>query len=102
MEKINFCFAVYDLNSDGYITKDEMFQLLKNCLIKHPQEEDQDESVKDLVEIVLRKLDKDRDGKVSLRDYQLSIGEEPLLLEAFGNCLPTDGARDTFLSTIHV
>lgn len=28
-EKIEFCFAVYDLNSDKYITKDEMFQLLK-------------------------------------------------------------------------
>lgn len=101
-EKINFCFSVYDLNGDGFITKDEMFQLLKNCLIKHPQEEDPDESVKDLVEIVLRKLDKDRDGKVSLRDYQIAVGEEPLLLEAFGNCLPSDGARNTFLSTIYV
>lgn len=28
-EKINFCFAVYDLNNDGFITKEEMFQLLK-------------------------------------------------------------------------
>lgn len=26
---IAYCFAVYDLNSDGYITKDEMFQLLR-------------------------------------------------------------------------
>lgn len=29
MEQINFCFNVYDLNGDGYITKDEMFQLMK-------------------------------------------------------------------------
>lgn len=28
-EKIRFCFTVYDLNGDGYISKDEMFQLLK-------------------------------------------------------------------------
>lgn len=28
-DKINFCFIVYDLNGDGFITKDEMFQLLK-------------------------------------------------------------------------
>lgn len=28
-DKIEFCFRVYDLNVDGYITKDEMFQLFK-------------------------------------------------------------------------
>lgn len=28
-EKIHYCFRVYDLNSDGYISKDEMIQLLK-------------------------------------------------------------------------
>lgn len=31
-EKLQFCFEVYDLNADGFITKEEMFQLLKyNC-----------------------------------------------------------------------
>jgi Ca2+-binding EF-hand superfamily protein len=63
-EKISFCFRVYDLNSDGFITKDEMFTLLKNSLIKNPQDEDPDEGVKDLVEITMRKLDLDKDGKV--------------------------------------
>ena len=28
-EKIEFCFQVYDLNNDGFITKDEIFQLFK-------------------------------------------------------------------------
>lgn len=28
-ERITFCFKVYDLNSDGFITKDEMFTLLR-------------------------------------------------------------------------
>lgn len=28
-EKMLFCFSVYDVNSDGVITKDEMFSLLK-------------------------------------------------------------------------
>lgn len=64
-EKAAFCFRVYDLNADGFITKDEMFTLLKNCLIKQPQDEDPDEGVKDLVEIVLRKFDVDKDGKVN-------------------------------------
>lgn len=65
-EKANYCFRVYDLNMDGFITKDEMFALMKNCLIKQPQDEDPDESVKDLMEIALRKFDVDKDGKVKL------------------------------------
>ena len=28
------CFEVYDLNSDGYITREEMFHMLKHSLIK--------------------------------------------------------------------
>ena len=27
-------FKVFDLNGDGYISREEMFQLLKNCLVK--------------------------------------------------------------------
>lgn len=65
-EKAAFCFRVYDLNGDGFITKDEMFSLLKNCLIKQPQDEDPDEGVKDLVDIALKKIDVDKDGKVGL------------------------------------
>ena len=28
------CFAVYDLNGDGFIQREEMFHMLKTCLIK--------------------------------------------------------------------
>ena len=31
-EKISFCFKVYDLNGDGFISKEEMLTMLKNCL----------------------------------------------------------------------
>ncbi|XP_012219772.1 calaxin [Linepithema humile] len=99
-DKITFCFRVYDLNNDGYITKDEIFQLLKNCLIKQPGEEDPDEGVKDLSELALKKLDVDHDGKISFRDYETAIKEEPLLLEAFGQCLPTEESCASFLTTL--
>ena len=50
------CFAVFDLNGDGFISKEEMFHMLKNSLLKQPSEEDPDEGIKDLVEITLRKM----------------------------------------------
>jgi Ca2+-binding EF-hand superfamily protein len=47
---------VFDLNGDGFISKEEMFHMLKNSLLKQPSEEDPDEGIKDLVEITLKKL----------------------------------------------
>ncbi|CAK9811319.1 clxn [Anthophora quadrimaculata] len=99
-EKIEFCFKVYDLNNDGFITKDEIFQLFKNCLMKQPGEEDPDEAVKDLSELALKKLDVDRNGKISFQDYKVAVLEEPLLLEAFGQCLPTDENCAAILTTL--
>lgn len=49
-------FVVYDLNGDGYISKEEMFPMLKACMIKVSTEEDPDEGVKDLLDLVLKKM----------------------------------------------
>ncbi|NXG61443.1 EFCB1 protein, partial [Hemiprocne comata] len=97
-ERIKYCFQVYDLNGDGYISREEIFQLLKNSLLKPSSEEDPDEGIKDLVDIALKKMasiyslgylsDCDHDGKVSFLDFEKAVRDENLLLEAFGPCLP--------------
>ncbi|XP_064204363.1 calaxin isoform X3 [Anguilla rostrata] len=87
-EKIKYCFDVYDLNGDGHISREEMFHMLKNSLIRQPTEEDPDEGIKDLVEIALKKMDHDHDGRLSFTDFEKAVREEDLLLEAFGTCLP--------------
>ncbi|XP_048806968.1 calaxin [Lagopus muta] len=87
-ERIKYCFKVYDLNGDGYISREEMFQMLKNSLLKQPSEEDPDEGIKDLVDIALKKMDHDHDGKLSFADFEQAVKNENLLLEAFGPCLP--------------
>ncbi|XP_031840432.1 calaxin [Nomia melanderi] len=99
-EKIEFCFKVYDLNNDGFIARDEIFQLFKNCMMKQPGEEDPEEAVRDLSELVLKKLDVDRDGKISFQDYKVAITGEPLLLEAFGQCLATEETCACILATL--
>ncbi|NWI02585.1 EFCB1 protein, partial [Tichodroma muraria] len=93
-EKMKYCFAVYDLNGDGYISREEMFQMLKNSLLIQPADEEPDEGIKDLVEIALKKMastyliDYDHDGKLSFMDFEKAVRDENLLLEAFGPCLP--------------
>ena len=118
--------------------------ILSSCIfLQQPTEEDPDEGVKDLVEIILKKMvmkiisnwkidtviqhlkiedffinlrkklylfieisgrrtetsfsyqlsfffiqDHDHDSRLSYSDFQTAVTEEPLLLEAFGPCLP--------------
>ncbi|KAI6659935.1 Amphicalbin [Oopsacas minuta] len=88
-EKIKYCFYVYDLNNDFYISREEMFHMLKTSMIKQPTEEDPEEGIKDLIELILKKMDLDHDGKLSPGDFEKSVQAEPLLLEAFGPCLPS-------------
>ena len=45
-------------------------------------------------------MDLDKDGIIGLDDFEASVIKEPLLLEAFGKCLPTDSVLDIFLKLI--
>ncbi|XP_076349557.1 calaxin-like isoform X2 [Tachypleus tridentatus] len=96
-EKTDFCFKVYDLTGDRNITREEMFHLLKNTMVRQLAEEDPDEGIKDLVDLTLKKMDYDHDGRLSANDFRRSVQEEPLLLEAFGPCLPDDKYRGSEL-----
>lgn len=72
----------------------------RNSLLKLPNEEDPEDSVRDLVEITLKKLDADRDNKVSFQDFRETVQKENLLLEALGQCLPTEDVREAFLCSL--
>nr|XP_035969207.1 peroxisome biogenesis factor 1 isoform X2 [Halichoerus grypus] len=82
------CFEVYYLNGDGYISREEIFDMLKNSLCQQSSEEETDEGIKELVDITLKKMDYDNDGKISFADFEKAVKEERLLLEVFGPCLP--------------
>lgn len=98
-EKADFVFEIYDLNGDGFIAREEMYTLLKPCLAKMSlsSDDDPEEGVKDLVEMALKKLDKDGDMKVSKEDFRTAVREEPLLLECLGSVFPTDEVARIFL-----
>ncbi|XP_065838118.1 calaxin-like [Oscarella lobularis] len=98
-EKIKFAFTVYDLNGDNYISKEEVFHLLKHCLVKSSTEEDRDESIRELMELAMKKMDGDHDNRLSYSDYLDGVHKEPLLIEAFGPCLPPDDLAQNFLAS---
>ncbi|XP_005388076.1 PREDICTED: EF-hand calcium-binding domain-containing protein 1-like isoform X2 [Chinchilla lanigera] len=82
------CFEVYYLNGDGYISREEIFDMLKNSIHQESHEEDADEGVRELVDLILTKMDYDNDGKVSFTDFERAVRQDQLLLEVFGPCLP--------------
>ena len=50
--------------------------MMKTCLVKQGNtEEDGDEGVKDLIEMTMRKMDQDRDGRVSYSDFWETVQE---------------------------
>ena len=40
--------------------------------------------------MTLKKMDLDKDGIIGFDDFEGTVLKEPLLLEAFGKCLPTE------------
>ena len=100
-ELVRFCFNIYDLNEDGYISKEEMMNMMKDSFILNCEEREEDgDGVRDLVEMTLKKMDHDKDGRISFSDFQLSVSREPLLLEAFGTCLPSSRAGAEFMERV--
>ena len=74
-EQIRYCFEIYDLNSDGYISREEMLTMLKTCMIKtsNADEDGEEDGVKDLVDITMRRMDHDKDGRVSFPDFERTV-----------------------------
>ncbi|XP_058056082.1 calaxin-like [Anopheles bellator] len=99
-ERIRYCYRVYDAQRDGHIRRDYLMVLLRDCV---RQEGGAEEAVRDLVDIIITRLDVDRDGAVSFDDYRQSVLGTPLLLECLGQALPdrsrVEAFAVTFLST---
>ena len=92
-----------------------IFTMMKNSIAKNngDKEDEGDEGVKDLIDMTIRKMDHDHDGKISFSDVSTvlcivmdiiiiitTVDKEPLLMEAFGNCLPSNRAGVEFIARV--
>ena len=76
--------------------------MMKNSIAKNngDKEDEGDEGVKDLIDMTIRKMDHDHDGKISFSDFSTTVDKKPLLMEAFGNCLPSNRAGVEFIARV--
>ena len=77
-----------------------MLNLLKTALFSSGVEEEADEGIKDLIEMTMKKMDDDKDGKVSFKDWSTTVRQEPLMMEAFGPCLPSKRQGALFMQKV--
>ncbi|XP_039763868.1 EF-hand calcium-binding domain-containing protein 1-like [Pararge aegeria] len=98
-ERIIYAFTCYDLLGEGYLRRETMYQLMKKSLAKASRDDDVEEAVKELVDIMLKRMDMDLDGVINFQDFQTAVTKTPPLLELLGYCLPERPAVYAFLST---
>lgn len=99
-EKIKFCYTVYDIQGTGKLGKEIMFTYLKYSILSSSAEIFDEESVRDLLDVIMKKMDVDRDGRISYEDYKTTVMKQPFLLQFMGPCLPERNAANKFLTTL--
>lgn len=99
-EKISFCYSVYDLQGTGKLGKEIMFTHLKYSILSSSADVYDEESVRDLLDVIMKKMDVDRDGRISFDDYRTTVLKQPFLLQFLGPCLPERNAVNKFITTL--
>lgn len=99
-EHIAFCYSIYDSLGTGKISKETAFLFLRNSIYSNVISGGHDEdSVRDLIDIIMQKLDADRDGKISFEDYRSSVIKNPAFMQFLGPCLPERQDVQKFINT---
>lgn len=71
-EKLRWTFSLYDINGDGFITRDEMTDIVTaiyELMGRVPDECPEEEKIRHKVERIFRKMDTNRDGVVTLEEF---------------------------------
>ncbi len=74
-EKERLAFRVYDINGDGFITDNELFEVLKTMAGDNVS----DAQLWDIVRETIATADADGDGKLSFTEFQAVMAEEDVV-----------------------
>ncbi|KAI1289416.1 Frequenin-1 [Halotydeus destructor] len=92
-EKLVWAFKLYDVDNDGYITREEMYnivdaiyQMLGSQASKVAEEDDEDP--KERVDRIFEQLDKNHDNKLTLDEFKEGSKQDPKIVQALSLYAP--------------
>ncbi|XP_054710517.1 neuronal calcium sensor 1-like [Uloborus diversus] len=99
-EKLNWAFSLYDFDSDGYVTRDEMYDIVKAIHRMHGKEGDTAErdAAEQRVDQLFTKLDTDGDGKLSRDEFCKGFKNDTWIIKALLLRSPLAAQSTTSLS----
>ncbi|TPX54681.1 hypothetical protein PhCBS80983_g05845 [Powellomyces hirtus] len=84
-EKLVWSFQLYDINNDGYVTREEMYQIVEAIykmvgnMVKLPEDEDTPEK---RVEKIFTLMDVNEDGKLDMEEFREGSHKDPTIVQA--------------------
>ncbi|KAM9313440.1 A-type potassium channel modulatory protein KCNIP1 isoform 2-T2 [Gastrophryne carolinensis] len=84
-EKLKWTFNLYDINKDGYINKEEMMDIVKaiyDMMGKYTYPILKDDAPKQHMELFFQKMDKNKDGVVTLNEFIESCQEDDNIMRS--------------------
>ncbi|KAF6209382.1 hypothetical protein GE061_015129 [Apolygus lucorum] len=97
-EKIDFVFHVYDSLYLGYIGRETMVKLLVPTLLGGQKHENVETAI-DMADLLMRKFDQDRDGRLTYEEFGNEIRKFPEQLELCGQVFPDRMKIYAFMAT---
>eukprot|EP01013_Petalomonas_cantuscygni_P017737 TRINITY_DN34971_c0_g1_i1.p1 TRINITY_DN34971_c0_g1~~TRINITY_DN34971_c0_g1_i1.p1 ORF type:complete len:214 (-),score=53.66 TRINITY_DN34971_c0_g1_i1:788-1429(-) len=79
-EKLKFCFRMYDLDGDGFITRDELLKIVESCLFQNALVLPKD-VLSRVVEATFSKADADGDGRITEQEFESYVIRNPQVIE---------------------
>ncbi|XP_066129343.1 Kv channel-interacting protein 1 isoform X3 [Saccopteryx bilineata] len=84
-EKLRWTFNLYDINKDGYINKEEMVDIVKaiyDMMGKYTYPVLKEDTPKQHVDVFFQKMDKNKDGIVTLDEFLESCQEDDNIMRS--------------------
>ncbi|KAI8048924.1 uncharacterized protein B0P05DRAFT_564019 [Gilbertella persicaria] len=82
-EKLQLSFKLYDIDRDGYISKDEIENVIFELSRMLSEDDKESEELQTSINCMFEDFDVDCDGKLSFEEYKLSTIKEPLIADFF-------------------
>ncbi|XP_042906947.1 neuronal calcium sensor 1 isoform X2 [Parasteatoda tepidariorum] len=83
-EKLNWAFSLYDFDSDGYVSREEMLDIVRAIYRMHGKEGEPEEktAAHQRVDELFTKLDTDQDGKLSREEFCKGFKNDAWIIKA--------------------